>query len=372
MKMQVNNEKTKLQPKPGIMAIKPYVPGRSQSDSTQRTIKLSSNESALGASPKAMQAYKEAAENLHRYPDGGATMLREAIGQTYNLNPEQIVCGAGSDELIALLIHAYAGRGDEVLYSQYGFLMYPISALKVGATPVKAPEKNYRTDVDALLASVTDNTRIVFVANPNNPTGSYISRDEVLRLRNGLPQHVLLVIDSAYAEFVGKDDYTAGEDIVDLGDNTVMTRTFSKIYGLSALRIGWAYCPPSIIEVLHRLRGPFNVSDPAIKAAAAVVQDTEFTSEARHYNDTWLAWMDKHIKALGLTVYPSVANFLLVEFPKDPAKDSQAANQFLHDEGIIVRDVQSYDLPQCLRITIGREDENKACIDALTRFMQDA
>lgn len=359
----------RLTPKPGILEIKPYVPGSSKSDSKARTIKLSSNESAMGASPKAIAAYTEEAQRLHRYPDGGATKLREAIGAVYHLNPDRIVCGAGSDELIALLIQAYAGQGDEVLYSQYGFLMYPISALKVGAVPVKAPEKEYRTDVEALLAAVTERTKIVFVANPNNPTGSYISRDELMHLRRHLPEDVLLVIDSAYAEFVDKADYTAGEDIVDFGENTVMTRTFSKIYGLASLRIGWAYCPASIADILNRVRGPFNVSAQAIIAGEAAVQDIDFTAAAKQHNDTWLPWLEKEIQALGLKIFPSVANFVLVEFPATPEKNAVAANHFLRQQGVVVREMSSYDLPQCLRVTVGKEEENKAFISALQAFL---
>lgn len=356
-----------LEPRPGIMDIAPYVPGKSKS-TAKRTIKLSSNESALGASPKAMAAYEEAEKTLHRYPDGSATELREAIGEVFGLDPNRIVCGAGSDELIALLIQAYAGMGDEVLYSQHGFLMYPISSLKVGAVPVKAPEKNLRTDIEAFLENVTPKTRIVFIANPNNPTGSYITREELISLRKRLPENVLLVIDSAYAEYVGNKDYTAGEDIVDLGENTVMTRTFSKIYGLGSLRIGWAYCPESITDVLNRVRGPFNVSTAAIKAASSAVKDIEFTQQCCEHNTKWLAYLTKAISDIGYKVYPSVTNFVLVEFPDEPRKDAKSANAFLQQEGVIVREMPAYGLPNCLRITVGTEEENKLLVDLLTKF----
>lgn len=360
-----------LQPKPGILNITPYVPGRSKVGSNvTKIIKLSSNEAALGPSPKAIEAYTDHSAKLFRYPDGSAALLREAIGAVYKLDPERIICGTGSDELIALLIQAYAGAGDEVLYSQYGFLMYPISTLKVNGIPVKAPEKNYRTDVDALLASVTERTKIVFVANPNNPTGSYIGRDELLRLRHGLPPHVLLVIDAAYAEYVSEKDYTDGADIVDMGENTVMTRTFSKIYGLASLRLGWAYCPASIVDILNRIRGPFNVPGAAIDAGIAAMHDTAFTTRAREHNDVWKDWLIKELTALDLIVHPSVANFLLVTFPSDASKNAEAANIFLQEQGIIVRDVKAYDLPQCLRITVGTEDESKAVINALQLFMK--
>ncbi len=359
-----------LTPRPGIMNISPYVQGLAEVDCGDRPIiKLSSNEAAFGPSPKAIAAYNAAASQLHRYCDGTARMLREAIGEVCGLDPERIVCGAGSDELIALLIHAYAGEGDEVLYSQYGFLMYPISTLKVGATPVKAPEKNYRTDVDALLAAVTARTRLVFVANPNNPTGSYISNEEVARLRAGLPDNVLLVLDSAYAEFVSQPDFSDGREIVDLpGENTVMLRTFSKIYGLAALRLGWAYCPPAIADVLNRVRGPFNISGPSLEAGTVAIRDVAFTEKARKHNDIWLAWMQDAFTRLGLKPYPSVANFILVEFPDAPGKNAEAANKFLQSQGIIARAVGSYGLSHSLRFTIGTEEENRAVIDALTAF----
>lgn len=356
-----------LQPKPGILDITPYIPGKSKT-AAKRTVKLASNESALGASPKAVAAYEEAEKTLFRYPDGSATELRQAIGEVYGLDPERIICGAGSDELIALLIQAYAGLGDEVLYSQYGFLMYPISALKVGAVPVKAPEKNLRTDIEAILAHVTSKTRIVFIANPNNPTGSYISREELVSLRKRLPENVLLVIDAAYAEYVEKEDYTSGQDVVDMGENTVMTRTFSKIYGLGGLRIGWAYCPASIADVLNRVRGPFNVSTPAIKAAAAAVRDVEFTQKARTHNTKGLAYLHKEITTLGYKVYPSVANFVLVEFPLVPGKNADAANAFLQSEGVIVREMSAYGLSACLRMTIGTDEENALLVGLLKQF----
>lgn len=356
-----------LSPKPGILDIVPYVPGKSKSAAT-RTIKLSSNESALGASPKAIAAYEAAEKLLHRYPEGTASELRQAIGEVYGLNPERIVCGAGSDELIALLIQAYAGFEDEVLYSQYGFLMYPISALKVGAKPVKAPEINLQTDIESLLRHVTTDTKIVFIANPNNPTGSYISKEALVSFRQRLPEHILLVIDAAYAEYVENADYTAGQDIVDLGENTVMLRTFSKIYGLGSLRIGWAYCPVSIADILNRVRGPFNVSTAAIKAGAAAVRDTEFTQKCREHNTKWLQYLTQEITAIGYKVYPSVANFILVEFPDTHDGNANAVNHFLQQQGVIVRGMAAYDLANCLRITVGTEEENTLLVQLLRQF----
>ena len=246
--------------RPGILDIKPYVGGQSRIPGVKRVIKLASNEGALGPSPKAVAAYKKAASTMFRYPDGGSAELRKAIGEYHRLDPERIICGAGSDELLSLLCRAYAGPGDEVLYNFHGFAIYPILARTCGATPVTAPEKNLRADVDNLLAAVTPNTKILFIANPNNPTGSYISAQEMRRLRTELREDILLVIDAAYAEYVGRNDYSAGFDLVDGGDNVVVTRTFSKIYGLGGVRLGWCYAPHRIADVLNRIRLPFSVS----------------------------------------------------------------------------------------------------------------
>ena len=254
-------------PRPGIMEISPYVGGRSTADGHANTIKLSSNESAVGPSPKAQAAYRELAGTLHRYPDGGATDLRTALGALHGIDPDRIVCGNGSDELLQLLAHAYAGPGDEVIYSRHGFLVYPLATLAVGATPVVAHETDYTADVDAILSLVTERTRIVFLANPNNPTGTYIPKGELRRLWGGLPEHVVLVVDSAYAEFVTTADYDPGLELAGMAPNVVMTRTFSKAYGLAALRLGWAYAAPAVIDVIHRIRGPFNANAAALAAA---------------------------------------------------------------------------------------------------------
>lgn len=363
-------------PKPGILDIAPYVGGQSKIKGAKarpgvRVVKLSSNETPLGPSPKAIKAYTDAAATLHRYPDGTHLRLREAIGDVYKIDPARIVCGAGSDELIAFLIHAYAGPGDEVLYSAHGFLMYKLYAQGFGVTPIAAPEKNLTTDVDALLAAVTPRTKIVFVANPNNPTGSYIPASELKRLRDGLPSHVLLAIDGAYAEYAREEvtDYSCGRELVDTTENTVMLRTFSKIYGLSALRVGWAYAPSHIVDVLNRIRGPFNVSAPGMEAAIEAVRDTAFTAQARQFNAHWLHWLSKDIAALGLTAYPSIANFILVGFPKG-ATQAAAAAEFMMERGLIVRDTIAYGLAHCLRISIGLEEDNRAVVSALADFLK--
>lgn len=358
-----------LSPRPGIMDIKAYVGGESKLEGVNRIIKLSSNEGALGVSPKVVDALRAMVPDAHRYPDGGATALRKALGVRWGLNPDRLVCGAGSDELLGLLVRAYAGPGDEVLYSAHGFLMYAIAAKSVGATPVTAPEVDLTASVDHLLAAVTPRTRIVFLANPNNPTGTYLSAAEVKRLRDGLRDDILLVIDAAYAEFVSKNDYTPGVELVDAGENTVMTRTFSKIFGLGGLRLGWAYCPASIADVLNRVRNPFNVASAALVAGQAAVEDTGFLDLARAHNDYWLDWMLTQVRALGLEATPSVCNFILVRFDGAQEKDSRAADAFLRSKGIIVRAMQSYGLPDWLRITVGAADENQAVIAALAEFL---
>lgn len=353
-------------PKAGIMNIAPYVGGKSKAAEGVRVVKLSSNESALGASPKAKAAYLKAAEVLHRYPDGSAQKLREAIAEVHALPAGQIVCGAGSDELIGLLVHGYVGVDDEVLISEHGFLMYEIYAQAAGAKVVKAKEKNLRTDVDAMLAAVTDKTKIVFVANPNNPTGSYINAQEMARLHAGLPKHVILAIDGAYAEYASVPDYTDGSELVAKHANVVVLRTFSKIYGLSSLRLGWCYAPTAIVDVLNRIRGPFNVSIPAIEAGAAAVEDIAYTAAVRAFNTRELAKLEAGLRALGLTIHPSIANFVLVELAAGKASKAAA---FLMERGLIVREVANYGLPNCLRITVGLEEDNIAIIAALKEFL---
>ena len=354
------------QAKPGVMQAPIYVAGNHVVEGVDRPAVLSANENPLGPSAKALAAYRAAAEDLHRYPDGAATELRAAIGRRFGLDPERIVVGAGSDELITMLMRAYAGPGDEVLYSRHGFAMYPITALTVGATPVAAPEAELTADVDALLAHVTERTRLVFLANPNNPTGSYLSRAAVRRLRAGLPEHVVLVLDAAYAEYVERNDYDPGIELVDACPNVVMLRTFSKIFGLAALRLGWGYFPAGIAQVMHRVRSPFNVSVPAQMAGIAAVEDTTHSEQARAHNALWLPKVMAALEELGLEVPPSVGNFVLAGFPDEAMADR--ANAFLLGRGVIVRGMKGYGLGRYLRITIGAGWENGMLIDALKEF----
>ena len=351
------------------MGISPYVAGRSAVVGRQSVIRLASNESALGPSPRAIAAYEALGDSLHRYPDGGADDLRTALAALHGLEAARIVCGSGSDEILALLTKAYAGPGDEVLYSKHGFLVYELAARAAGAEPVAAPETNYHADVDALLAHVTDKTRILFLANPNNPTGSYLAEGELRRLWSGLPENVLLVIDSAYAEYVTAKDYEAGADLVDRAKNVVMTRTFSKIYGLAALRLGWCYGAEGVIDVMNRVRGPFNVTAPALAAGLAAVEDQDYIAMARDHNDKWLKRLDAELRQIGITALPSVCNFLLLRFPEGGDRNSNAADAFLTARGILARNVDNYHLPGCLRVSIGRDDEMDALLSALKEFM---
>lgn len=357
-------------PRPGVLAIEAYVPGESKVPGGLKPIKLSSNETPLGPSPAALVAYKAAAAELERYPDGQATALRQAIGRRYGLDPQRIVCGAGSDELLTMLAHAYLGPGDEAIYTQHGFLVYRIAILACGATPVVADETNLTADVDKILAKVSAATRMVFLANPNNPTGTYLPIEDVRRLRTLLPSHVLLVLDAAYAEYVRRNDYEAGIELVATTNNTVMTRTFSKIFGLAALRIGWAYCPADIADALNRIRGPFNMSTPSILAGAAAMDDSAHVESAVAHNEEWLVWLTREIEALGLKVTPSVANFMLIHFPPEGGHGAVACDEYLKSRGIILRRVASYGLPDCLRLTVGTADENRAVVEALGAFLR--
>jgi histidinol-phosphate aminotransferase len=354
--------------RPGIMEIAPYVGGDATVPGLSRVIRLASNENPLGASPAAMAVYRELAGELHRYPDGSASALRAAIAQTEGLDAERIVCGAGSDELISLLVRAYAGPGDEVLHSAHGFLMYPIAARSVGATPVAAPEAELTADVDALLERVSPRTRLVFLANPNNPTGSYLPASAVQRLHQGLPADVLLVIDAAYAEYADVEDYDNGAALAARHDNVVMTRTFSKIHGLSALRLGWAYCPPAVVEVLNRIRGPFNVSQAALAAGCAALADQAHVARSLAHNAAQRDRLAADLTALGLDPRPSLGNFLLVHFP-DGAEAASRTHEALKGRGILVRAMGAYGLPESLRITIGTEDEVRACVAALKEIL---
>ncbi len=360
------------QPRPGVLDIEAYVPGKSTAEGAEKIYKLSSNETPLGPSPKAIEAFKAAVQGLEFYPDGLSTKLREAIAAKYGLDADRILCGSGSDELLSLLANAYIGPGDEGVLSEYGFLVYPIAIRAAGGKPVIAKERDFQTDVDALLAAVTPRTKIVFLANPNNPTGTYIPFSEVKRLHAGLPPHVLLVLDAAYAEYVRRNDYASGLELVSTSDNVVMTRTFSKIFGLANLRIGWLYGPAPVVDALNRIRSAFNVNGAAIAAGAAAITDDAHLAAALAHNDRWLAWLCAKIGALGLTVTPSVGNFLLIHFPNEPGKTAKDADAYLARHGLILRTLGAYNLPNALRLTVGSQEANHKVVATLEKFLSGA
>ncbi|MGA9952134.1 MAG: histidinol-phosphate transaminase, partial [Bradyrhizobium sp.] len=331
--------------------------------------KLSANETPFGPSPKAIEAYKNAAAHLEDYPEGTSRILREAIGRAFGLDPDRIICGAGSDEVLNLLAHAYLGQGDEAISTTHGFLVYPIATMGSGAVNVVAPETDFTANVDAILKLVTPRTKLVWLANPNNPTGTYLPFDEVKRLRAGLPGHVLLVLDAAYADYVSRNDYEMGIELVATSENTVMTHTFSKIHGLAALRIGWMFGPAHIVDAVNRIRGPFNVSTPAMWAAIAAIEDTAHQQMSKTHTEKWRSWLTEELTKLGLKVTPSVANFVLIHFPLQQGKTAADADAFLTQRGLVLRGLKNYHLPHALRLTIGTEEANRLVVQGLTDFM---
>lgn len=353
-----------ITPQPGIMDIALYQSGASHVDGQTHVLKLSSNENPLGPSDAAKEAVARSVHDLHRYPSTDHFPLRKAIGTTWGLDPEQLICGVGSDEIIHFLCQAYAGPGDEVIHTEHGFAMYRISTLAAGATPVEVKENDRVTDVDAILAACTDHTKIVFIANPNNPTGTMIGEGDMIRLADGIPDHTILVLDGAYAEFV--DGYDGGASLIATRNNVVMTRTFSKIYGLGGLRVGWGYGPKDIIDVLNRIRGPFNLSTTALAAAEASVRDLEYLQKCRSENAKWRDWLSNALAEIGVPCDTSTANFVLARFGSE--LEANTCDDHLRSEGILIRRVAGYKLPHCLRITVGDESACRRVVHAIAQF----
>ena len=357
-------------PNPGILDIAPYTPGKSPVPEPGRKVfKLSANETRFGPSPKAIDAYRNAAAHLEDYPEGTARVLREAIGRAFGLDPARIVCGAGSDELLNLLAHTYLGHDDEAISTSHGFLVYAIATKASGGINVVVPETDFTADVDAILKRVSPRTKLVWLANPNNPTGTYLPFDEIRRLRAGLPPHALLVLDAAYSDYVSRNDYEIGIELVATTENTLMTHTFSKIHGLAALRVGWMFAPAHIVDAVNRIRGPFNVSTPAMLAAVAAIEDTGHQQMSKAHTEKWRHWLTEEIGKLGLKVTPSVTNFVLIHFPLDKGKTAAEADAFLTRRGLVLRALNNYALPDALRMTIGTEEANRLVVEGLRDFM---
>ncbi len=355
-----------LIPKQCILQVEPYTGGNHKINSDQ-IVNLASNESAIGPSPKVIDLLKSPYQAINRYPDGSALLLRRAISEKYKIEVDKISCGAGSDELIDILVRSFAGVDDEVLYSQYGFLMYPIVAKTNGSIPVAAPEYNFRTDIHSILSSITKRTKVILIANPNNPTGSYLTKIEIELLCREVPKNILIVIDSAYAEFVEKDDYEPGIEFVNKYENLVMTRTFSKLYGLAFLRLGWSYSSKYIAEIINKVRLPFNVNGLAQKAGIEALSDSEHEKLIIRNNNKNLSWLTDSLKSIGFEVLPSVANFILVKFNDN--NHANLAHKFLLEEGILVRKVEAYGLPNFLRISVGKKEEVELLVKKLDSFI---
>lgn len=357
------------EPKPWIMAIAPYVPGRATTDDGRKVAKLSSNENPLGTSAHAREAFAAAATNLARYPDASGAIVREAIAAKYGLDPARVIYGNGSDEILHLAAGAFAGPGDEVIFVRYGFAVYEIAARRVGAVPVVAPDKDYATDVDAILACVTERTRIVYIANPNNPTGTFTPRAEIERLHAALPGNVLLVLDHAYAEYLGEGEEDGGMALAMTAPNVLVTRTFSKIHGLAAERIGWGYASAEIVQALHRIRLPFNMTIAGQQAAVAALADDGFVTHSREHNAEWRAWFAAQVAQLGnhgIRAVPSKANFLLLLF--EGKLTAEQAYKGLMEAGYITRWLPGQGLANGLRISIGTADEMRAVAAALRQL----
>jgi histidinol-phosphate aminotransferase len=359
-----------IKPGPGIMQIKPYAGGKSGFIG-KKSIKLSSNESALGPSLRVKEAFLKSLDSLAIYPDGKQYALKEAIAKNNNLDINQIICGAGSDEILTLIGNAYLTPGDEVIYPEHAFVLYKIITLANGAIPIAAPEKDLTADVDSILNLVTSKTKIIFIANPNNPTGTYLSSSEIKRLQSNIPENILLIIDGAYAEYVMANNYDCGVELVSASNNVVMTRTFSKVHALASLRIGWAYCPSHIIDVLDRIRGPFNVSIPSIMAGSAAMNDIDHVNHSVAHNAKWRDHLHNFYTELGIKVIPSVANFLLLDFKNLENINSNTLEKYLNEKNIYIRNVADYGLPTHLRITIGSEKDNETLLGEIQKYVED-
>jgi histidinol-phosphate aminotransferase len=353
------------------MDIHPYVAGKARAEGFAEPIKLSANENALGSSPKAQEAYAAAAASLHMYPDPRASIVRTALAERFDLEPERLIFGCGSDEVFQLLCQTYLEPGDNMVQGEYGFAAFAIGARACQAQVRMAPEPGYRVDVDEMLKCVDHRTRLMFLANPGNPTGTWIPASEVRRLHEALPPSVILVLDGAYGEFAVDPAFDDGIELARRAQNVVVTHTFSKLYGLAALRIGWGYAPEEIAQAYDRIRAPFNTSIPGQRAAVAALGDEEFLRASIALTEQWRPWLTQQLGGMGLEVVgPSATNFVLVGFPRTPGKTAAEAEAFLASRGVLVRSAGMYGLPDHLRMTIGLEPQNRALAEALGDFMR--
>ncbi|HEX2802108.1 MAG TPA: histidinol-phosphate transaminase, partial [Phenylobacterium sp.] len=346
--------------KPGILDITPYKPGKATAEGIENPAKLSGNENILGCSEKAREAYVAAAGQLNVYPDGRGGVLRDAIARRYDLEPDRLVLGCGTDEILHLINQTFLEPGDNIVQGQYAFGAYGIGARACQAQVRSAAEPNHRIDIDLMLELVDERTRLVFITNPANPTGTFTTRDELARLHAALPPGVVLVIDAAYAEFCTDPTFTDGLELARTAENVIVTHTFSKLHGLAALRVGWAYAPLAIADAIDRIRPPFNVSIPALDAAVASLADEDFQARSLAHVERWRPWLTQQLGGLGLPVTPSGGNFVLVEIPRTTGRTAEGAEAYLAARGLIVRGVSNYGLPDHIRITIGLEDHNRA------------
>ena len=364
-----------IKPRDGIHGISRYKGGKGSQ--AIGAIKLSSNESPLGPSDKAIKAYIDSAKSLSIYPDGNSTLLKEKIAELHNINVNNIICGAGSDEILNLIAAAYLMPGDEVIFSEHAFLLYKIITLANNGTPIAAKEDGLKANIDNIISCVTKKTKIVFIANPNNPTGSYLNKNELYELRDRLPESVLLVIDGAYAEYAQEEDYIDGKSLISDAVNTVMTRTFSKVYALAALRIGWAYAPSHIIETLNKIRGPFNLSTAAINAGAAALDDQDHVKKSVDFNTEEKVNLLEEYREIMIPTTGGAANFLLLDLTNidfigfmGDQEIAENMNKYLIHNNIYVRNVADYGLSCHLRITIGKREQNNFVLEKIREYMR--
>ena len=354
-------------PRPRKIIAEKYVAGLSLIKSKRSPIKLSANESALGPSPKAVKSYNSIGKGFVRYPDSDGTFFRKILAKKFRLEKDRIILGSGSDQIFELVCKLFLNKGDEVIVTQYSFIIYRIYSRMCGATVKFAKEENCKPSVQSILDCVNRKTKIVFLANPNNPTGTYLDRNEMLELRKRLRSDILLVVDDAYCEFIKDPNFASGIELFSKSKNVLITRTFSKIYGLAGLRIGWGYSSKLIIKKLYEIKPPFNVSRPALFAATQAVQDISWLNKAIKHNNYWSEKIFEVIDKIGIATNKTNVNFFLLNFDFVNKSSSQVFNK-LANSGILVRQMDVYSIKNSLRVTIGNNYENKKFIKTLRKI----